>query len=115
MREANPKRLFYSYSTPDKLGHYIPAQQLREDSNVQAEAAFSGCEMAYCEVAKWNETTRRWERYAFDKCEGISDDHGEDMSCADEARMYASYINGGQLGQGFVHSMPTYNSEEVTT
>lgn len=40
----------------------------REEGMLWAHAEDSGSESCYCEVARWNAATRRYERFAFCKC-----------------------------------------------
>lgn len=100
MNTPNPEKSFTLYG---ETSGRISASQLRIISDCQAETADSGCEGTYCEVARWNERTQRWERFAFEKFFG-----NDEMSEYEEASMYTEYINRGSVSQGFVHSMSNY-------
>lgn len=103
MKEANPNRGFGRYGR--SMGS-IKVSELRDMQDVRAETADSGCEGMYCEVAKWNERKKRWERFAYQKFFG-----NDEMSEHEEADMYTQYINKGWCHQGFVHDMVDYSEE----
>ena len=72
-----------------------------------ARAEDSGCEGSYCEVARWDEATQRWGRYAFKKF--FPDEH---HSCWQKAQWAAGAINCGDEAV-LIHSMPDYEGKKA--
>jgi hypothetical protein len=92
---------FSRYSNHRTYAADITAEHLSADSNCHARAESSGSEGTYCEVAKFNETSNRLERYAFYKFWSRQD--------AEEA---ADYINFEKWPPTLYHTLPTWGSEE---
>lgn len=83
----------------------------RETQQLWAHAEESGCEGCYCEVSRWNDSTRRWERFAFEKYFGGEHPDKPDANCIETAQYVATLINAHGYIVEFspiVHSMPSY-------
>lgn len=84
-----------------------------------ARAENSGCEGCYVEVAKWNDETNRWERYAFEKYFGGEHPSEVDdarVSCVTTAEKFAAEINNANRAgeyNSLIHTLPTYGSSGV--
>lgn len=99
----------------------VSLEQLQEeqikDGMLLARVENSGCEGMYCEVAKWNEKTKRYERYAFEKFFGGEHPDHPDASESETAAIYAKQINcpgencWDMADQGLIHSLPNYGEK----
>ena len=88
-----------------------------KDGMLVARAEDSGCEGTYCEVAIWNEKTRRFERYAFYKFLGgefavpTPGTYCEATYCANLINESSCSLNVRRSEQApIIHSMPTFDS-----
>lgn len=86
----------------------VSLADLVADPMVCAEAAFSGSEGCYCEVAKWSESRNRYERFAFAK---FFDGDVEGKTAYQIASELAVKITENKGFSGFVHSLPEYIEE----
>ena len=102
-------------------GRNITLDELKAENDrggmLLARAENSGSEGCYVEVAKWNESTERWERYAFEKYFGGEHPGDDDLAtCMSTAEKYAAEINaaGYSCGenQSFIHALPNYGEGE---
>jgi hypothetical protein len=83
----------------------------KSEGTLFARAENSGCEGCYCEVARWNLKTHRWERFAFLKCFGGEWVDGI-TSASKTAAKFAEAINSaGHCGLSIVHVMPEYSGD----
>lgn len=113
------------YSLYGNLGH-ISLDALKDENAATgclfARAEHSGCEGCYVEVAKWNESTRRYERYAFEKYFG--GEHPEDTDSAgvygyavDTAERFAADINNAAGPGGsttpLIHTLPNFGEQPI--
>ena len=84
----------------------------RNEGMLWAHAEDSGSESCYCEVARWNEAARRFERYAFAKC---ADDRfpelpeATDVKTAEHAAQLINNVT-PQVRLPIVHRMPNPKS-----
>lgn len=92
------------------LEELIAAQE--KDGLFWARAENSGSESTYCEVARWNHTTVRWERFCFAKCLDHRLPDAPDASDKDTAIALANMINLCNETVSIVHSMPNYVVEQ---
>jgi hypothetical protein len=83
----------------------------KEHGMLWAHAEDSGSESCYCEVARWNEKARRWERFCHLKCMDYRLPELLDASDEQTAIKLAERINAllhcGDRAS-IVHSMPNY-------
>ncbi len=82
-----------------------------ETKMLWAHAEDSGCESCYCEVARWNERTERWERFCVVKCLDYRLPELPDASDEETAVELAKRINEPLWDDGrasIVHSMPNF-------
>ncbi len=93
-----------------KLEH-ITLDELKQDSDIQAEAVESGCEGTYVEIAKWCHEKNKWFRYAF--CKFLGGEDGTDRDGKEIAEDIALQIN-GRCRQGFVHNMEDWETRDVS-
>jgi hypothetical protein len=94
----------------------IVAEQ-QADQMLFAHAEDSGCESCYVEVAKWSNSRKRWERYAFCKCLDYRLPEMPDASDEDTAIEAARRINEPCYTEGrasVVHTLPNCEPEPVT-
>ena len=98
---------FNLYSQPWKD---VSLADLIADPMTCAEAAFSGSEGCYCEVAKWSESRNRYERFAFAK---FFDGDVEGKTAYQIASELAVKITESKGFHGFIHTLPEYSEEEV--
>lgn len=97
-------------SLEDLVNHNLEHQDL------WARVEFSGSESCYVEVARWNNTANRWERYAFCKMMDVEiEDESADYT-DDEAKgeRICELIN-LDTRFSFIHSLPTWQEAEVTS
>lgn len=100
--------LFATYGTP--FGHGFTLRDLLEmpRGEILARPEHSGCEGCYVEVARWNGTAGRWERFAFEKLFG-SEIH-PDWSAERTAGHLAAIINRrhGNAHASLIHTLPNF-------
>ena len=84
----------------------------KDSGTLFARAENSGCEGCYCEVARWNMTAHRFERFCFLKCFGGEWSEEIDSSRQTAAK-FAEAINSaaGHAGLCVVHVMPQYSGD----
>lgn len=83
----------------------------KSEGSLFARAENSGSEGCYCEVARWNLKTHRFERFAFLKCFG-GEWTDEITSAGETAAKFADAINNaGHHGLSVVHVMPQYSGD----
>jgi hypothetical protein len=91
----------------------------REHKDLMARAENSGCEGCYIEVARWNQTTERWERYCFEKVFGGEHSEKADarVSSFETAQKFADEINDAACchphNYPWVHYMPNWGSPPI--
>ena len=87
-----------------------------ERRDLWARAEFSGCEGCFCEVARWNPKTERWERFASAKCFGgehPSEKDREGVHAHETAEKFAQEINdAGSCGNhAHIHGFPNWRGD----
>lgn len=110
MREFNLDNRFCLYgqeaiSRGVSLAELVHLQKTT-NGDLLARPENSGSEGIYCEVARWNHATDRWERFAFRKYLGGAQDQ--------DARDAANEINNAAWHYGdmtVVHRMPNWTSD----
>jgi hypothetical protein len=80
-------------------------KKLKNDFSIFARAEYSGAEGCYCEVARWNEEKRVYQRFAFVKF--FDGDLGGN-SALDCAKQTAEYINGND-DYTIIHHLENYS------
>ncbi len=77
-----------------------------------ARAEQSGCEGCYIEVAKWNETAKKWQRYAFEKVFGGEDGKEPETATATAERIAKEINAAGNVEHGsFIHGLENYEEK----
>lgn len=93
------------------IDHHDLASRGKPHGDLFARAENSGSEACHVEVARWNESTSRWERYAFMKVFGGEHLEAPDAHAVETAELFAMEINIVQdLGTHapVIHRMPTF-------
>lgn len=86
------------------------------EGSLLARAENSGSEACYVEVARWNDKTERFERFAFAKVFGGEHPGSPDATCILTAERFAAEINeSGDPWISFIHRLPSWGSEGVPT
>lgn len=104
---------FCTYSGGSRPMDYLSVQHLVEHNlehqDLWARVEFSGCESCYVEIARWNNSANRWERYAFSKMMDVQIGE-EDLTDEDKGERICELIN-LDTRFSFIHSLPTWEPE----
>lgn len=90
--------------------------QRESGGDLWARGEDSGCEGSYCEVARWNYETERWEKFAFAKFHGFDHPTRPELNCDEAADFVAAEINEAGFGSKrspIVSRMPFWKPTEA--